>query len=122
MLVYFGAQELLVPFNFKRKVAAPLPPWKPVSDRRHEPRDHALAEQPLSARLMGGVDVKLRNISQRGVLFESPVRMQVRGKVTLRLRTTSDSLVLPGEVVRCRVSATKHGRLRYETALALSTE
>ena len=30
--------------------------------------------------------------------------------------------MLPGDVVRSRVSATRHGRLRYETALALSSD
>jgi hypothetical protein len=117
--------DLVVPFIVRKRAtlaASKGPAWKPHHERRHETRDGAAAEQALSARLMGGVDVRLRNVSTRGVLFESPVRMQIGARATLRLRTATTSLLLPGEVVRCRVSATRHGRLRYETALALATE
>jgi hypothetical protein len=114
----------IVPFMMRIRPNAPRKSagWKPVTDRRREPREGAAADQALSARLIGGVDVRLRNLSTRGVLFESPVRMQVGAQIALRLRTASASLVLPGEVVRCRVSAIRHGRLRYETALSLASD
>lgn len=112
-----------MPFSLRKSQPSRIiAPWRPAHDRRREARDVGAVSQPLSARLMGGVDVKVRNLSTRGVLFESPVRMPIGSRATLRMRTAQASLLLPGEVVRCRVSATRHGRLRYETALALSAE
>jgi hypothetical protein len=91
----------------------------PAVNRRREARCRADQRQAVSAQLIGGVDVTLRNVSRRGVMFESSMRMLVGARVTLRLRTAHGVLTLPGDVVRCRVSQTRHGRLRYETALAL---
>jgi hypothetical protein len=94
----------------------------PSMDRRREARCRADRKQAVSAQLIGGVDVRLCNVSKRGVMFESSMRVLVGARVTLRLRTAERSLTLPGEVVRSRVSATHHGRLRYETAVALASD
>jgi hypothetical protein len=91
-------------------------------DRRKEARCRVGRGQPMSAQLIGGLDVKLRNVSTRGVMFESSMRLLAGARVTLLLRTASRTLTLPGDVVRCSVSATRHGRLRYETALALASD
>lgn len=112
-----------MPFSLRRavvKAPAVAAPWRPASDRRCEGRRRTDLDQATSARLVGGIDVKLRNLSSSGVSFESPIGMRVGTRVTLRLRTSTDGTTLPGEVVRCRVTATRHGRLRYETALTLS--
>jgi hypothetical protein len=96
--------------------------FRPAMDRRQEPRCSTDRRQPVSAQLLGGVDVKLCNVSTRGVMFESSMRVLVGARVTLRLRTAARTVLLPGEVVRSRVSATRHGRLRYETALHLDSD
>lgn len=96
--------------------------FMPAVNRRSEARCRADRRQAVSAQLIGGVDVKLCNVSRRGVMFESSMRMLVGARVTLRLRTAERAVTLPGEVVRCRVSATRHGRLRYETALSLRAD
>ena len=94
----------------------------PSMDRRREPRCRADRRQELSAQLIGGVDVRLCNVSTRGVMFESSMRVLVGAHVTLRLRTATRTITLPGEVVRSRVSGTRHGHLRYETALVLASD
>ena len=119
-----------MPFLVRAKNFTPIsaqPPsapreFAPASDRRHEARCRADHRHVLSAQLVGGVDVKLKNVSTRGVMFESAMRVLVGARATLRLRSATETLILPGEVVRCRVSAIRHGRLRYETALALASD
>lgn len=96
--------------------------WTPEVDRRRQARRRAARHEAVSAQLIGGVDVKLCDLSMRGVMFESSMRVLVGAHVTLRVGTSSRALTLPGEVVRSRVSATRHGRLRYETALALAAD
>jgi hypothetical protein len=91
-------------------------------DRRQEPRCCADGRQSVSAQLLGGVDVRLRNVSTRGVMFESSMRVVVGAHVTLRLRTAARTVLLPGKVVRSRVLQGRHGRLRYETALQLESD
>jgi hypothetical protein len=94
----------------------------PAMDRRLEARCRADRRQAVSAQLIGGVDVKLCNVSTRGVMFESSMRVLVGAHVTVRLRTATRTVTLPGTVVRSRVSATHHGRLRFETALKLESD
>ena len=53
------------------------------------PRCRADRRQAVSAQLIGGVDVKLCNVSTRGVMFESSMRVLVGAHVTLRLRTAT---------------------------------
>jgi hypothetical protein len=48
--------------------------------------------------------------------------MMVGARVTLLLRMPAGTVTIPGDVVRCEVSATRPGRLRYHTALALAAE
>jgi len=97
-------------------------PWVPTADRRQESRCPADRRQALSAQLVWGAEVKLQDVSPHGVMFESTMRVLIGAQVTLQVRTPTHSVMLPGVVVRSRVSATRHGRLRYETALALSNE
>jgi hypothetical protein len=97
-------------------------PVAPSMDRRREARRWADRREPMRAQLIGGVDVRLCNVSTRGVMFESSMRVVVGAHVTLRLQTEKGIVTIPGEVVRSQVSATRHGRLRYQTALALASD
>jgi hypothetical protein len=100
----------------------PGTPVAPPIDRRREARRRTDRREALSAQLIGGVDVRLCNVSTRGVMFESSMRVLVGARVTLRLQTAAGVVTIPGEVVRCHVSATAYGRLRYETALTLASD
>jgi hypothetical protein len=101
---------------------SPGPSIAPSKDRRREARCRADRHQAVSAQLMGGVEVRLCNVSTHGVMFESTMRTLVGARVTLLLRTPARTIMIPGDVVRCEVSATRHGRLRYRTALSLASE
>jgi hypothetical protein len=105
-----------------RPTQSPSTPFTPSMDRRREARRWADRREPMTAQLIGGVDVRLCNVSTRGVMFESSMRVVVGAHVTLRLRTSNGVVTIPGEVVRSQVSATRHGRLRYQTALALQSD
>jgi len=95
--------------------------WQPLQNRRREARTQ-IPSGPFGARLMGGIDVTLCNLSRRGMLFESPLRLLVGSPALLRVRTGEVWVELKGRVVRCCVSATLRGRLRYETALELEAD
>jgi PilZ domain len=78
---------------------------------------------PLGARLLGGIDVTLRNVSRRGMFFESAVRLLIGSPARLRLRTNDQTWTeLVGRVVRCEVCGVPDGRVRYATALQLDAD
>jgi hypothetical protein len=110
------------PFAAVRPTQSPGIPLTASMDRRREARRRADRREAVSAQLIGGVDVRLCNVSTRGVMFESSMRVLVGAHVTLRLRTATGIVTIPGEVVRSQVTATRHGRLRYQTALALASD
>jgi hypothetical protein len=90
-------------------------------NRRREARTD-IPVGPVGARIVGGVDVKVCNLSRRGMLFESPLRLLVGAPAVLRVRGTDSWVELRGRVVRCCVSASLKGRLRYETAIELDAD
>jgi hypothetical protein len=92
-----------------------------LHNRRREARTD-IPVGPVGARIVGGVDVKVCNLSRRGMLFESPLRLLVGAPAVLRVRGTDRWLELRGRVVRCCVSASLKGRLRYETAIELDAD
>jgi hypothetical protein len=92
-----------------------------LDNRRREARTE-IPVGPVGARIVGGVDVKVCNLSRRGLLFESPLRLLVGAPAVLRVRGTDTWVELRGRVVRCCVSASLKGRLRYETAVELDAD
>jgi hypothetical protein len=92
-----------------------------LHNRRREARTE-IPVGPVGARIVGGVDVKVCNLSRRGMLFESPLRLLVGAPAMLRVRGTDTWVELRGRVVRCCVSASLKGRLRYETAIELDAD
>ncbi len=92
-----------------------------LHNRRREARTE-IPVGPVGACIVGGVDVKVCNLSRRGLLFESPLRLLVGAPAVLRVRGTDTWVELRGRVVRCCVSASLEGRLRYETAVELDAD
>ncbi len=95
--------------------------WRPAENRRRELRQ-VVDGGTRSARLLGGIDVTLRNVSRRGMLFESPLRLLVGSPTVLRLRSGSRWIELTGSVARSQVVTVHEGRVRFETALHLDQD
>jgi hypothetical protein len=91
-------------------------------DRRTTPRRDAAALGPISARLLGGENVRLLDFSRRGILIESTDRLLIGAKATLRIVTVDASLMVHGRVVRSKVVQATGGGLTYHTALALDDD
>lgn len=91
-------------------------------DRRSTPRRGAAALGPISARLLGGENVRLLDFSRRGILIESTDRLLIGAKATLRIVTVDASLMVHGRVVRSKVVQAGGGGLTYHTALALDDD
>jgi hypothetical protein len=94
----------------------------PHDDRRSTPRRDAVALGPISARLLGGENVRLLDFSRRGILIESTDRLLIGAKATLRIVTVDASLMVHGRVVRSKVVQATGGGLTYHTALALDDD
>ncbi|HEY8548939.1 MAG TPA: PilZ domain-containing protein [Vicinamibacterales bacterium] len=94
--------------------------FRPSVNRRREARTRVPA--PLGARLLGGVDVVLHNVSRRGLLLESPLRLIVGAPAILRLRVGEGWAAISGRVIRSRVISVVDGRVRYESALHLEKD
>ena len=93
-----------------------------VGDRNWEERREsdrlAASEFPhVTARLEGSREVRLLDISRRGVQFETPVRLRPGTEVALRFIARGEHVTLTGRVVRSLVSALNGSQLIYRTAL-----
>lgn len=71
----------------------------------------------LKARLVAGSDVRLVNVSRRGVLLETDARLMPNSAVTLRFVTDAASVVLKGRVVRSSIAVLSKATLVYRTAV-----
>jgi len=87
-------------------------------DRRESERLPASELPHLSARLEGSREVRLIDVSRRGVQFETAVRLRPGTEVALRLVSGGQHVTLTGRVVRSLVSALDGAQLVYRTALA----
>jgi hypothetical protein len=96
--------------------------WTPHHDRRTETRHDAMRLGPVTARLIGGSEVKLVNFSNRGVLVESDSRLQIGARASIRITTKDASVVVTGKVVRSRVKGLVNGVLLYDAGLNLDSE
>lgn len=93
-----------------------------ADERRTAPRRDASTIGPVVARLVAGSEVKLLDLSRRGLLLESETRLTIGAKATVKITTTDGALVARGSVVRSRVSGVANGVLTYHTALALEED
>jgi hypothetical protein len=79
-----------------------------------------MADVPsLSARVIAGPEIRLVNISRRGVLLETSSRLLPDAVLRIRFQTGDDVLISTGAVVRSTVSTVNGEGLRYHTAVAL---
>lgn len=87
-------------------------------DRRGAPRLPPSALPPCKARLVGGPEVEIVNVSRTGVLTRSGARLLPGSAIGIRFITADAVFVLMGRVVRSRLVALQDGQPQYESALA----
>lgn len=90
----------------------------PGEDRRRAPRLPPSALPPCKARLVGGPEVEIVNVSRTGVLTRSGARLLPGSAIGIRFITADAVFVLMGRVVRSRLVALQDGQPQYESALA----
>jgi hypothetical protein len=73
----------------------------------------------LSAKVIAGPEVRLINVSRRGVLLETSSRLLPGAVLTMRFQAGDETLISTGAVVRSSVSTVDGEGLRYHTAVAL---
>ncbi len=93
-----------------------------AAERRGRVRHAARVLGAVNARIIGGSQVDLVNVSSRGVLFECDSRLLIGARASVRITTTDANLVVTGRVVRSRVKGLINGALRYDAALVLDHE
>lgn len=106
------------------KTAKTEPPDADTShhERRTEVRHDAKKLGTVTARLIGGSEVRLVNFSNRGVLVESDSRLLIGARASIRITTSDASVVVTGRVVRSRVKGLVNGVLVYDAGLNLDSE
>jgi hypothetical protein len=92
------------------------------ADRRTSPRVPASAVPNLKARLLAGPDVRLVDLSRRGVLLETQSRLLPGSPIRLKFVADDAVLVLKGAVVRSSVSTFGEQGLVYRTAVAFDED
>lgn len=92
------------------------------ADRRKAPRQDAASVGYLKARLMGGPEVTLKDVSRRGVLLETESRLLPGAVVGIRFLAADATLSMRGCVVRSSVAVLTGTLLRYHTALSFEDE
>jgi hypothetical protein len=85
--------------------------------RKYPRRSPSVIPRLKSVRLIAGPEVKLINVSRRGVLFETDARLAPRSAVALRLVTSDAILLLKGYVVRSILAVLKGSAIRYQSAV-----
>jgi hypothetical protein len=91
-------------------------------ERRASPRLPASAVPNLQAKLVAGPDVRLIDVSRRGVLVETPTRLLPGSPVRMRFVVEDATLVLRGAVVRSTVRSVTDTGLLYWTAVAFGED
>jgi hypothetical protein len=94
-----------------------------VSSDRREASRHDATRKParMVARIIGGSEVRLLDISRRGVLLETQTRLQFGAKATIRFTTSDAAVSVRAQVVRSRVASLGES-LVYHTALKFDEE
>lgn len=91
-------------------------------NRRQSPRRPASAIPNLTARLFAGSDVRLVDVSRRGVLIETDARLLPNSPISIKFVTTDTTVVLKGSVVRSSVNIVSDKGVVYRTAVAFEED
>lgn len=89
-------------------------------NRREHRRVPASLLPSLTARLSGGSEVKLLDVSRRGVRLQTTMHMRPGQTVAIRFVAADATVTLSAAVVRATVAHVEADGLRYETALSLA--
>lgn len=89
-------------------------------ERRQHRRVPANLLPSLTARLSGGSEVKLLDVSQRGVRLQTTMHMRPGQTVAIRFVAADATVTLSAAVVRATVAHVDADGIRYETALSLA--
>jgi hypothetical protein len=92
------------------------------SERRTSPRRPASSVPNLKARLLAGAEVRLVDISRRGVLLETDTRLLPGSPIRIKFVADDANLVLKGCVVRSSVNVVSGEGLVYRTAVAFDED
>lgn len=91
-------------------------------DRRRSPRKPAASVPYLKARLVAGPEVRIIDVSKRGILLETETRLMPNSPIAIRFVAADASLVLKGCVVRSSIAQLTGVELRYRTAVAFEED
>jgi hypothetical protein len=92
-------------------------------ERRAHPRIPAAAVPYLQARIAGGPQVRLLDLSKRGVHLETTMHMRPGRTVIIRFLSGDASMTMTSAVVRSSVAVLEaSGEVTYHTALAFTDE
>ena len=89
-------------------------------NRRQHRRVPANLLPSLTARLSGGSEVKLLDVSRRGVRLQTTMHMRPGQTVAIRFVAADATVTLSAAVVRATVAHVDAEGIRYETALSLA--
>lgn len=92
------------------------------SERRTSPRRPASLIPNLKARLVAGTEVRLVDVSRRGVLLETDTRLLPGSPIRIKFVADDANMVLKGCVVRSSVNIVSGEGLVYRTAVSFDED
>jgi hypothetical protein len=92
------------------------------AERRRSPRRPAALVPNLKARLLAGPDVRLVDVSRRGVLLETDTRLMPGSPIRVKFVADDSNLVMKGCVVRSSVAVVSGTGLVYRTAISFDED
>lgn len=76
----------------------------------------------LKARLVAGPEVRIIDVSKRGILLETETRLLPNSPIAIRFVAADASFVLKGCVVRSSIALLTNVALKYQTAVAFEED
>ena len=109
--------------EFRNGFGFPLGISRSVSSDRREASRHDATRKPtrMVARVVGASEVRLLDISRRGVLLETQTRLRFGAKATIYFTTCDAAVSVRAQVVRSRVVGLGES-IVYHTALTFDEE
>lgn len=94
----------------------------PHDERRGSPRRPASMVPNLKARLLAGPDVRLVDISRRGLLLETDSRLMPGSAIRIKLVADDANVVMKGCVIRSSVAVVTGEGIVYRTAISFDED